>query len=262
VHALLGGGDQLYNDNLWAEPGTDAWLKLGPDEQVAFQPDSELKAQIAHYYLHSYLRHTHFHPAAEFLRSTPQVNTWDDHDIFDGWGSYPPQLQNCALFAAIIREAHRFYLAFQLATTKDHAAADGFLVVEPENQGGLRAVHFVSPLGPSLAVVAPDSRSQRSRERIISPQSTQRLEVAVRVALLCQLRARDALRHSSYSLQSNSATVQRRCCGSMSSHSATNAWPMRARLALICPNSVGCSDALAAYDAQSMCADEGATGEH
>ena len=24
--------------------------------------------------------------------------TWDDHDIFDGWGSYPVQLQFCPVF--------------------------------------------------------------------------------------------------------------------------------------------------------------------
>jgi hypothetical protein len=27
-----------------------------------------------------------------------QFHTWDDHDIFDGWGSYPAVLQNCAVF--------------------------------------------------------------------------------------------------------------------------------------------------------------------
>lgn len=27
-----------------------------------------------------------------------QMNLWDDHDIWDGWGSYPPYLQNCPVF--------------------------------------------------------------------------------------------------------------------------------------------------------------------
>ncbi len=29
--------------------------------------------------------------------------TWDDHDIFDGWGSYPPVMQNCEVFQAVWR---------------------------------------------------------------------------------------------------------------------------------------------------------------
>lgn len=32
-------------------------------------------------------------------RSVPvQMNLWDDHDIWDGWGSYPEHLQNCPVF--------------------------------------------------------------------------------------------------------------------------------------------------------------------
>ena len=29
---------------------------------------------------------------------TPQMQIWDDHDIFDGWGSYPDHLQTCPVF--------------------------------------------------------------------------------------------------------------------------------------------------------------------
>ena len=28
----------------------------------------------------------------------PQVMMWDDHDIFDGWGSYPHALLTCSVF--------------------------------------------------------------------------------------------------------------------------------------------------------------------
>lgn len=42
--------------------------------------------------------------------------TWDDHDIFDGWGSYPDDLQNCPVFQGCFQAARRFYLLFQQHT--------------------------------------------------------------------------------------------------------------------------------------------------
>lgn len=32
-------------------------------------------------------------PSPHPLAAPPQVMSWDDHDIFDGWGSYPHYLQ-------------------------------------------------------------------------------------------------------------------------------------------------------------------------
>lgn len=111
-----------------------------------------------------------------------QVNTWDDHDIFDGWGSYPHEVQTCPLFQMIHTQAHRFYLLGQHATTPALAASDGY-VVNPGNTTGqpLPAVNYVGQLGPSVFVVVPDSRSQRSRERIIKAESMDRMKIAVRI---------------------------------------------------------------------------------
>lgn len=35
---------------------------------------------------------------ATALATIPAVMIWDDHDIFDGWGSYDPDMQNCVIF--------------------------------------------------------------------------------------------------------------------------------------------------------------------
>ncbi len=32
IHAFVGGGDQIYNDALWATPSMEAWLASGPSE--------------------------------------------------------------------------------------------------------------------------------------------------------------------------------------------------------------------------------------
>jgi hypothetical protein len=73
VHAILGGGDQLYNDNVWDLPDLKAWLEKPEGERLAYVPDKQMCDAVERAYLESYLSHTHFHPAAEFLRNTPQV---------------------------------------------------------------------------------------------------------------------------------------------------------------------------------------------
>ena len=224
-HAVLGGGDQLYNDNVMATKVMDDWLKLTKEERIKYQPTKEMIDTVEDYYLQAYLGHVHYHAAADFLRSCPQVchqhmlavkprqhninsssllhpgrqctltakgsrscyttscmqvNTWDDHDTFDGWGSYPEELQTCPVFSMVFAQSQRFYLLFQHATTPEHAADDGYIINPGKSDQEGAAFHFLSQLGPSLMVVAPDSRSQRSRQHILTQDSYKRIEAAVR----------------------------------------------------------------------------------
>ncbi|MFJ3372918.1 hypothetical protein [Pseudomonas sp. NPDC086251] len=50
----------------------------------------------------------------------PTVMMWDDHDIFDGWGSYSPAMQHCELFKVMMRHARKAFWVFQM----QHALAD------------------------------------------------------------------------------------------------------------------------------------------
>lgn len=59
-----------------------------------------------------------------------QLNTWDDHDIFDGWGSYPPHLQNCSAFGQVFRLAKKMYAAFQMHTTVKTQKSDGYFTAQ------------------------------------------------------------------------------------------------------------------------------------
>ena len=114
-----------------------------------------------------------------------QINSWDDHDIFDGWGSYPPELNTCHVFNAVFREAQRMYLLFQQGTTPALAEKDGFIInqaVAPTGSDtGLRftSYHYFSQLGPHVACTAPDTRSQRSRLQILPVPARQRILLKV-----------------------------------------------------------------------------------
>lgn len=43
----------------------------------------------------------------------PMVNIWDDHDIIDGFGSYPRSFNSCPVFSGLGRIAQKYYLLFQ-----------------------------------------------------------------------------------------------------------------------------------------------------
>lgn len=45
------------------------------------------------------------------------VNIYDDHDIIDGFGSYPHQFMKCAVFSNLGKAAFKYYLLFQHQST-------------------------------------------------------------------------------------------------------------------------------------------------
>jgi hypothetical protein len=48
------------------------------------------------------------------------IFVWDDHEIFDGFGSYPPELQNCPTFQGAYHQARWTYLLFQHHVTTEY----------------------------------------------------------------------------------------------------------------------------------------------
>ena len=77
---------------------------------MVFPVDPELEARIEDYYLNLYADRwlskerggwdakTKPLDAAQAMARTPTVMMWDDHDIFDGWGSYSCEMQHSPLF--------------------------------------------------------------------------------------------------------------------------------------------------------------------
>lgn len=127
IHVLLGTGDQLYNDNVWHAPGVEDWVKIEDKAVMRATPLNESQvAAVEEFYFFAYVRWMGLHPLGEELSAIPMMNTWDDHDIFDGWGSYPDYLQECAAFQQIYKVAKKNFAAFQLATTGRMKRSDGY----------------------------------------------------------------------------------------------------------------------------------------
>jgi hypothetical protein len=104
-----------------------------------------------------------------------QMNTWDDHDIFDGYGSYPEHLQSCTGFKQVFQAAKCMYSIFQLHTTDAFKASDGFFWTAADN-----GLSWMTQLGPNFAVAALDTRCGRSRKQIVPAGLIEELTARVR----------------------------------------------------------------------------------
>ncbi|TBO28749.1 alkaline phosphatase family protein [Aquabacterium lacunae] len=121
-HLLIGGGDQVYMDGVWSDPGLKelkTWTEWDEDQQATYVPPAGLLSRIKAYYLGVYLQRWARSVAGtagcgQAFATSPTVMMWDDHDIFDGWGSYGPKLQKCPLLQAMFRIAREAFWVFQL----------------------------------------------------------------------------------------------------------------------------------------------------
>jgi hypothetical protein len=168
-HFMVGGGDQLYCDDVFNDaPLVKAWNKLPTmDEKYEAEATEELREQVYQYYFNNYLHFFNLGGFARAMRTIPFIFGIDDHDIFDGFGSYPEELRTCPVFQAIGEVGGLFYMLFQQHTTPEHAIKHGYVGKVPRS--------FVRLLGPSMAIAVPDCRAERTIKRIVSEETYQQL---------------------------------------------------------------------------------------
>jgi Hypothetical protein len=110
-HLMLMGGDQIYFDSIWEDIKLlKRWIGLTREEQLQYPVDADLEKEIEDYYFRLYSERWLPHArsgwgsadkpldAAQAMARIPTVMMWDDHDIFDGWGSYSLEMQRSPLF--------------------------------------------------------------------------------------------------------------------------------------------------------------------
>ncbi|KAI8987067.1 hypothetical protein BDB01DRAFT_720027 [Pilobolus umbonatus] len=169
-HVLLGGGDQLYQDRLIKEDFMIPWNnEKDPASRLAMQLSPEMKNGFEEFYFNNYCINFGFKDnpiVAKAFASIPSVNMWDDHDIIDGYGSYPADMQRAECFQVLFANASRFYYLFQHHTTINLAPEHGFL------RGALATCnHIVTTLGPDIGYVSIDCRGERTKHDVCKAQS-------------------------------------------------------------------------------------------
>lgn len=211
-HVLLMGGDQIYFDAIWEElEPLREWVALPRAQQLIFPVTPALDKKIEAYYFGLYQQRwlprerqpwtstTPSLDAAAALSRIPTVMMWDDHDIFDGWGSYSCEMQHSPLFQTLFQHARRAFWVFQM----QHAIEDlpelqdttppGFSKQDPllapiawtsvlgkdplalpllDGQPGFSSAFQLGP----LALVVADLRTERSRNQVLGADSWSRIK--------------------------------------------------------------------------------------
>jgi hypothetical protein len=157
LHLLLLGGDQVYADSMWETvESMKRWNELGFEKGNAapFTMQAELEA----FYFDLYVERWSQPEVARMLATVPTIMMWDDHDIIDGWGSYPDARQNCPVFKGMWPVARKAFAVFQRHLPAD--AASGGMAPE--------ACFTEGYILPNLAILALDMRSERTDAQVLS----------------------------------------------------------------------------------------------
>lgn len=170
-HLLLLGGDQVYADSIWetiAELKT--WLLKSWEDGNAAKISATVRDRIADFYFGLYRDRWSQPEVARVMASVPSLAMWDDHDLIDGWGSYPVERQDCPMFDALWAAAANAFSVFQQhlkptelrpGTIGSPAAGWWQLPAKQKDRSG--AFSFACRVGP-VAILAIDMRSQRTAE--------------------------------------------------------------------------------------------------
>ena len=164
-HVLIMGGDQVYADQIWEEcPAIKAWVETPFEARKQQRFSRAMAAHLKRFYFNLYRNRWHQPEVEGMLSSVPTVMMWDDHDIFDGWGSYNPGIQNCAVYQGIFDIARNHFAVFQQQidprTTEDH----------PSKVAGQKTFTLALDLG-DYAVLAIDARSERTQLQVLTRET-------------------------------------------------------------------------------------------
>lgn len=161
--ALLMGGDQVYADSIWTVvPNLREWNSLPLEEKIKRKANKTMLEQLDRFYSSLYCERWSKAPISTVLASIPSVMMWDDHDIIDGWGSFPEKLQQCDVFQAIYKAAARYFEVFQLRGIEHNKSR-----ISKSSPVTHYSIGFQFR---GNTVLALDNRSERTIQQVMSQQ--------------------------------------------------------------------------------------------
>lgn len=113
-HLMIGGGDQIYNDASRVQTRCfKKWSEINNSHIKQSIPFSaEMREELEEFYLNQY---TSWFSRSLFGMANSQIlmiNIWDDHDIIDGYGSYPHNIMATPVFRGMGVVAFKYYMLF------------------------------------------------------------------------------------------------------------------------------------------------------
>jgi len=175
-HVMVGGGDQIYNDCVMKQTKIfSEWLTIkNPLHKYNAPFTRQMQDELEDFYLNRYSMW--FSQGLFGLANSqiPMVNIYDDHDIIDGYGSYPHHFMESPVFTGLGAIAFKYYMLFQHQSSIDEGEE-----TEPSWLLGNRPGPYIKELSRSLfmsmgggvAFVGMDCRTERTREDILTEET-------------------------------------------------------------------------------------------
>ena len=175
-HVMLGGGDQIYNDA--ATKDTELfkeWLGTkSSDHKYEADFSQEMQDELETFYLNRYAMWFSQGLFAMANSQIPMVNLWDDHDIIDGYGSYPDHFMSTPVFTGVGAVAFKYYMLFQhqsLPAETSKEEPSWVLGASPGPYLNELSRNVFLQLGHKVAFLGLDCRTERRRDEILSQES-------------------------------------------------------------------------------------------
>ncbi|KAK5213232.1 hypothetical protein LTR41_000811 [Exophiala xenobiotica] len=172
-HVMIGGGDQIYNDRVMLETQHfGEWTRMRNPAHKHHAPfTNEMKEELESFYLNRYAMWFSQGLFSMGASQIPMVNIWDDHDIIDGFGSYPHHFMATPVFSGIGSIAFKYYMLFQHQSVPEETAAhepSWVLGREPGPYIKQASRSIFMHMGKHVAFLGLDCRTERMRNEVLS----------------------------------------------------------------------------------------------
>lgn len=179
-HVMIGGGDQVYNDAVANQAKLfHEWIAIKNPLHKSNAPfTAAMQDELEAFYLERYMMW--FSQGLFGLASSqiPMVNMYDDHDIIDGFGSYPHHFMKSPVFSGLGNVAFKYYMLFQHQSVPDEPESSEpswCLGVKPGPYIHQRSRSMFVSLGARVALLAVDARTERTRDEVVHQDTWRKL---------------------------------------------------------------------------------------
>lgn len=190
-HAVVGGGDQIYNDKLTHEKELQAWTaEKDPHKRMAMPLTDEIATAIDRYLFNHYVEWFGSGSFSKCIAQVPMMNMLDDHDLIDGFGTYPDDLMMAPIFNAIGSKGYFWYLIFQQfmkievdGTDDKNHSNKSIIIGEKGPYIPYPNQSFLAYMGPKQWLLMIDCRAERKTDLIVTKKSYEKIFNRVRTDL-------------------------------------------------------------------------------
>lgn len=175
-HVMLGGGDQLYNDHMMERTTLfKEWLNIkNPLRKEALPFTPEMQDEMEHFYLDSYCMWFSQGLFGVANSQIPMINIFDDHDIIDGFGSYPDSYMKCPVMSGLGSVAFKYYMLFQQQSSIDEGEdtePSWILGAQPGPYIPELSRSIFTGLGRGISFLGIDCRTERMNDEIVTAET-------------------------------------------------------------------------------------------